>query len=228
MHSKRPLFVLSLFLFLFQCGISIRVYRPFPEEAPFGLLVPDKKLIITTPNENLQRFAVYDGFFVNADDLSNEYGSLNYLIQKEISIRKSRFPGFAEGGTIEVTKFQLESTDRCHSNLVYVRMSATVQSGRGKPSRFDYEDKINSNVTNCYLTGSIITAVPLIWYVPYMGFRGTRQDQLNQLGRNALEAFFQFLENESGFFPDHKNKVKSQDIPQSPPDPKLKEILEEL
>ncbi|BDA80840.1 hypothetical protein LPTSP3_g37700 [Leptospira kobayashii] len=215
-----------LFFFFLQCGVAIRVYRPFPEEAPFELVVPEKKLTIVTPNENLQRFAMYDGYFVSADDLPNEYGSLNYLIQKEISIRKSRYPGLFQGGKIEITKFQLESLDRCYSNEVHVKMSALAQVGRGKASNFEYEDKIVSHVTNCYLLGSSLTIVPLIWYVPYMGFRGNRQDQLNQLGRNAIEAFFQFLENESDFHPG-KKEPNLNSLP-NVPDPKLKEILEEL
>ncbi|TGN14704.1 hypothetical protein [Leptospira ilyithenensis] len=226
MRFRFLLLISVLFLFFSECGISIRVYRPFPEEAPFELVTFDKKLTIITPNENLQRFALYDGYFVSADDLYNEYGSLSYLIQKEISIRKSRYPGLFQGAKIEITKFQLESLDKCFSNEVHVKMSALVQVGRGKASNFEYEDKIDSNVTNCYLLGSSLTVVPLIWYVPYMGFRGNRQDQLNQLGRNALEAFFQFLENESDFHPT-KKEPNLNSLP-TVPDPKLKEILEEL
>lgn len=116
-------------------------------------------------------------------------------------------------------------------------MKARIQILGASEETFSFYDEIDSRVTNCYLTGSILTVVPLIWYVPYNGYRGNREDQLNQLGRNSLTEFFRKLELVSGFNQNSQvepipepSPVKPKTTPtkQEPVDPKLKEIMDSL
>ncbi|XDD48535.1 hypothetical protein AB3N60_18210 [Leptospira sp. WS39.C2] len=221
-----------------QCGISLRVYRPFPNEREYDFVKKMDHILIQVKSENRLQMGVYDPYFFGPESLPNEYGPLSYLIRKELSIRESRYPLLIErGGTISIEEFQLVSLDRCSKNLTFVRLKAKVQIRGYAEEEISYYDEIDSKVTNCYLAGSVLTLVPLIWYVPYNGFRGNREDQLNQLGRNALTELFTQLEMRSG----HSEKTSEQQkieepkslpkqVPtkQEPVDPKLKEILDSL
>ncbi|TGM31969.1 hypothetical protein EHQ92_15405 [Leptospira biflexa] len=231
------LYVLILFGFL-QCGISLRVYRPFPNEKEYDFVKKMDHIVIQVNGENRIQMAVYDSYFFGAESLTNEYGPLSYLIRKELSIRESRYPLLIErGGKILVEEFQLVSLDRCFRNLTFVRLKAKVQIRGYAEEEIQYYDEIDSKVTNCYLTGSVLTLVPLLWYVPYNGFRGNREDQLNQLGRNALTELFTKLEIHSGHLEKQTESQKMEDpkpmpkpVPtkQEPVDPKLKDILDSL
>lgn len=226
--------------FVMGCGISLRVYRPFPKESTFEFVKKMDQIEIQVKDENRMKMAIYDGYFSNPEGLPNEYGPLSYLIRKELSIRGNRYPLLLDkGGKIFIDEYQLVSLDRCSKNLSFVRLKARIQIAGGAEEVFSYYDEIDSRVTNCYLTGSILTLVPLIWYVPYNGFRGNREDQLNQLGRNSLSEFFSKLEALSGYngsLPIEETQqpetpsTKPKQIPgkQEPVDPKLKEILESL
>ncbi|MCW7492435.1 hypothetical protein ND861_10125 [Leptospira sp. 2 VSF19] len=220
------------------CGISLRVYRPFPSERSFDYVKKMDHIQILVKDENRMKMGVYDGYFFQSEGLPNEYGPLSYLIRKELSLRGDRFPLLIDrGGKIFVDEFQLASIDRCSKNLTFVRLKAKIQIVGYGEEEYSFYDEIDSRVTNCYLTGSILTVVPLIWYVPYNGFRGNREDQLNQLGRNSLSDFFKKLESVSGYngsnpveeTPEPK-PVKPKTVPtkQEPVDPKLKEILDSL
>lgn len=241
MFINRFLFISSLSLFLFgflHCGISLRVYRVFPNEREYDFVKKMDHIVIQVKQENRRQMAVYDPYFFDSEALHNEYGPLSYLIRKELSIRESRYPLLVErGGSIFVEEFQLVSLDRCSKNLTYVRLKAKIQIRGYAEEEINYYDEIDSKVTNCFLTGSIITVVPLLWYVPYNGFRGNREDQLNQLGRNALTELFTQLEIRSGYSekPTDSQKLEDQKIipkqtptKQEPVDPKLKEILDSL
>ncbi|MBM9546905.1 hypothetical protein JWG40_07745 [Leptospira sp. 201903074] len=224
------------------CGVSLRVYRPFPKETAFEYVKKMDHIQIIVNEENRMKMGVYDGYFFKPEGLPNEYGPLSYLIRKELSIRGDRFPLLLDrGGKILVDEFQLVSLDRCSKNLSFVKMKVRIQIAGTQEEQFSYYDEIDSRVTNCYLTGSILTVVPLLWYVPYNGFRGNREDQLNQLGRNSLSEFFTRLEVLSGYnnnpmmekMSEPQNEptpVKPKQTPtkQEPVDPKLKEILESL
>ncbi|EOQ94918.1 putative lipoprotein [Leptospira wolbachii serovar Codice str. CDC] len=243
MFFKINFYTISLLLSSFLgmgCGISLRVYRPFPKETAFEFVKKMDHIQIQVKDENRMKMAIYDGYFSGPEGLPNEYGPLSYLIRKELSMRGNRYPLLIDrGGKIFVDEFQLVSLDRCSKNLSFVRLKARIQIVGGAEEVFSYYDEIDSRVTNCYLTGSILTIVPLIWYVPYNGFRGNREDQLNQLGRNSLSEFFTKLESVSGY--NGSSPVEETQLPETPPtkqkqtptkqepvDPKLKEILESL
>ncbi|GBF51839.1 putative lipoprotein [Leptospira ryugenii] len=161
--------------------------------------------------------------------LENEYGSLEYLIKKEISIRPERYPDLMkQGGSIQITKFQLASKDFCTNNQITIEMQANVQIGRAGQEAFQYIDQLETYVTDCFHLAMGIPILPLVWYGSYVGFRGNREDQLNQVGRNAIEAFFRFLEKKSGY-QEVNLPAKAKAIPmEQPADPKLKPIMEEL
>ena len=236
----RFLFFPILSLYLIHCSTSIRVYRPYPKENPFEVVKTIPSLIILTPKVLPERFAYYSPFlftfkgvpFLGVEyDLQNEYGSLSYLIRKELSIRPENYPILlAEGGKIEIKEFILESIDSCYTNDVNIRLKAEIQIGVRKVETFEYADQIKSHVTDCILTLSAITIVPLIWYTPYSGYRGNREDQLNQLGRNGIETFFSFLEKQSGMSKTSINPTNKQSTPPVDPirDPKIKEIMDNL
>ncbi|MCZ8343416.1 MAG: hypothetical protein O9301_10320 [Leptospira sp.] len=232
----RALFVLFFFGSFSHCAISLRVYRPFPMEDPFEFIQKFPNIQVVVVDENPVKMADYDGYFFEAEGLQNEYGPLSYLIRKELTIRANLYPKLLEkGGKIEVKEFLLHSLDRCSKNRVEVSMKANLQIAGGSVETFEYSDFIESKVTNCYLTGSSLLILPLLWYVPYNGFRGNREDQLNLLGRNALEEFFRFVETNSA---SNKNiKPESIDLKKRDPkakksqesiDPKIKDIMDSL
>ncbi|TGL41488.1 hypothetical protein [Leptospira perdikensis] len=236
-HSLLLVFVSLLGM---GCGISLRVYRPFPNETAFEFVKKMDHIEIKVKEENRMKMGIYDGYFSSPEGLPNEYGPLSYLIRKELSMRGNRYPLLLDrGGKILVDEFQLVSLDKCSKNLSFVRLKVRIQIGSSTEEVFSYYDEIDSRVTNCYLTGSILTVIPLLWYVPYNGFRGNREDQLNQLGRNSLSEFFAKLEVLSGYngsspvdeSPQPESapiKQKQTPTKQEPVDPKLKEILESL
>ncbi|MCU0825305.1 MAG: hypothetical protein MUF77_11760 [Leptospira sp.] len=232
----RAILLFFLFVSFTQCAISLRVYRPFPMEEPFEFIQKFPNIQVLVTDENPAKMAEYDGYFFEADGLQNEYGPLSYLIRKELSIRSNLYPKLLEkGGKIEVKEFLLHSLDRCSKNRVEVSLKANLQIAGGPIETFEYSDFIESKVTNCYLTGSSLLILPLLWYVPYNGFRGNREDQLNLLGRNALEEFFRFIEMNSALNkngkPDiqepKKKDTKAKKLPE-PIDPKIKDIMDSL
>ncbi|TGL20794.1 hypothetical protein EHQ46_09860 [Leptospira yanagawae] len=237
-EKKLRIFILLICFLLVGCDVSLRVYRPFPNEKEYDFVKKMDHIQVEVKDENRMKMGLFDPFFFDAQSLENEYGPLSYLIRKELSIREQRFPLLIErGGNIRIESFELVSLDRCHENLTYVRLKGNFQIRGFGQEDFDYYDEILSHVTNCYLLGSTITILPLVWYVPYSGFRGNREDQINQLGRNALNEFFNQLELSSGF--QNNAKVMRQDEIKTPPtkkkpkteepmDPKLKEIIDSL
>jgi hypothetical protein len=216
------------------------VYRPYPKENPYELVNTFPKVTIVIPEVLPDRFAYYEPYLFTTKglplfgveyDLQNEYGSLSYLIRKELSIRPGNYPLLlAEGGKIEIKEFHFGSKDHCFSNDVDIKIKAEIQIGRRKLESFEYADQIHSYVTDCYLSFHSVLVVPMIWYMPYIGYRGNREDQLNHLGRNAIEAFFSFLETQSGHVIHDSSTPNKQSIPKSDPirDPKIKEIMENL
>ncbi len=239
--KRRYLLILAIAFFLVEnCSTSIRVYRPYPHETPYEVIQTFPKISIVSAHPFPDRFAYYSPYIYTTKglplvgveyDLLNEYGSLPYLIRKEFSVRPTNYPLLLkEGGKIEIREFEFESVDGCFSNIARIKLKIEVQIGKNKVDTFEYSDQINSHVTDCFLTGSIITIIPLVWYTPYVGYRGNREDQLNQLGRNAIESFFSFLEAQNGFT---GNSIKPPNKTSPPPrdpvrDPKVKEIMEDL
>lgn len=230
-----------LLLFLFQCSTSIRVYRPVANESPYEVIKTFPKLSVVASHPFPDRFALYSPyiyttkgipFFGTEYDLKNEYGDFAYLIRKELSIRPEKYQLLiAEGGKIDVKEFVFESVDNCYANDVNLKLKVDVQIGKRNVETFIYSDQIHSYISDCYLTGSILTIIPLVWYVPYAGFRGNREDQLNELGRNAIEAYFQFLEGLNGYVtktPSTPNKTTVPFLNEPATDPKIKEIMDNL
>jgi len=242
MFSKvlHTLICLFTIFHLIQCSTSIRVYRPFPTESPFEVIKTFTRITIVTPETLPNRFAYFSPYLYNTkglpligaeNDLLNEYGSLSYLIRKDLSIRPENYPLLiAEGGKIEIKEFLLESIDGCFLNDVNFKLRAEIQIGKRQTESFEYSDQIRSHVTDCILTASSITVVPLIWYVAYTGYRGNREDQMNQLGRNGIEAFFTFLEIQSGYTKKAGVTPNKSVAPPLDPirDPKIKEIMDTL
>lgn len=203
------------------------MYRPYPKESFYSQLSSFPQIAIKAPGDNLEVSALLDHDFQSEKLILNEYGNWKTLFDKEFTLRKHRYPALiSNGGEITIQEFSLSSVDSCTKNRISIRLKANVRIGKNKPSEYRYSDSKETYVSNCIFVASSITLVPLLVYFPYMGFEGNREDQLNQLGRNTLSNFFEFLEFESGgdpTKPDPKPAERPEEI-----DPKLKEILDEL
>ncbi len=226
--SKSKVIVfLTLGLFFHNCQISLRLYRPFPQESFYAQLASFPQIKIQTPKDKVEIFAKLDHNFQSEKMIQNEYGNWKTIFDKEFTLRKHRYPALiGMGGEITIQEFELISEDTCPKNKISVKLKASIRVGKNKPSEFLYTDSKETYLSNCTFVGSTLTLIPLLVYFPYMGFQGNREDQLNQLGRNSFRNFFEFLEFESGgdpSKPDPKPTERPEEI-----DPKLKEILEEL
>lgn len=173
--------------------IKLRIYPPIQSktysEIPFNknIIFEDKVSL----GETLGR---HNPFVFKSRNLNNEYGSLVYLLENEIQNYPERYPKVhsSKSTLIRITEYNLKTDDSCWDNNTSVDFKAEVEQD-GKIELFNYSDSIHSHITDCFLIGSTITFLPLLIYIPYEGYRGTREDQLNQLGRNSLDAFLAFL-----------------------------------
>ncbi|MCB1175585.1 MAG: hypothetical protein KDK39_18565 [Leptospiraceae bacterium] len=147
-----------------------------------------------------------------SDAIGNYYGSLLTVLAREIQQEPQLYftsapaPALVE---IAVLRWELVSNDQCFSNTVALHFDiqilesdnpaneagdletedgANVQPAETlRPGlRFSKEVQMDSWVTDLYLY-SIIWSIPTIIH---SGFRGNRQDQMNQLGRTAIQEFF--------------------------------------
>jgi hypothetical protein len=176
--------------------IELRVLPPLPskEYRP----KPNKlKKITWVDSSHPYRDGRHSPFLFSNRNLKNRYGRIIFQIQEELERNGEAYPKWKrvpDGSTVRMDRFDLETKDECYFNTTRVGIQISGIDPRGKEIfTFEYEDKIESHVTDCFLFVSTITAVPLFWYIPYQGFRGNRDDQLNQLGKNALREFFIFL-----------------------------------
>lgn len=188
------LLVLIFLLIISNCTfIELRVHPAIPNQTYSEL--PDNYQIHWIDDTELgSYFGAHNPFIFKSRALKNRYGSMVYFLNREVNNHPNRYPALHSGEVviIHIKKFSLSTNDSCTSNLTEVQMIAELNIG-GKISEYYYKDEIYSYVTDCYLLGSTLTLVPLLVYTPYTGFRGNREDQLNQLGRNLAKDFLGFL-----------------------------------
>ncbi|MBM9501377.1 hypothetical protein JWG44_14060 [Leptospira sp. 201903071] len=210
LYSK--IIVLFLFLFTFtffiSC-ISIRVYIPQKGTDVFDIGNVDTIPHFAVPRENPNfeviesqetngsAFATRDPslFFLAPRKLENEYGSVKTLILRELDRNRKDYK-VDQKYKILIKNFELKTNDRCFfGSMTAVNLEIDViRSAREeKILEFHFEDSIDSNVTDCNFTLATATIVGWLIYMPYLGFRGNREDQLNQLGRIALLEFSERL-----------------------------------
>lgn len=60
--------LLSVCFFTLGCGISLRVYRPFPKETAFEYVKKMDHIQIFVKEENRMKMGVYDGYFLTQKD----------------------------------------------------------------------------------------------------------------------------------------------------------------
>lgn len=202
MFSQRKLIFIFLLFMIVSC-IQINVYVPGyihhnPVEQP-----PPQKYYQIHYRSQTNHFAeidpmIFDLFYDKKYD--NLQGRLEVLIDKELQRNAEKYRSFLIGNEeliIDIDHFLLKSSDYCSNNISQVELK--IQTSRtGQPDNnfsFHYHDEIDSLTGDCY---TIAVSLPLflgwVWYMPYLGFRGNREDQLNQLGRIALIQYFQELE----------------------------------
>ncbi|PJZ75378.1 hypothetical protein CH365_19185 [Leptospira neocaledonica] len=164
-----------------------------PDYAPTD---PDYQ--VEFPNEDPVHFVYFEDGFTSwtglGKDYTNLYGPISKLIRKELNDHKEEYPGKHK---ITIQKFKLESIDHCSYNQVTVEMEADIISS-GKAWHYQFKDGIESRVTDCMAT---LATVPILlgWiiHLPYIGHRGNREDQLNQMGRVALLDFLDEIKKHS-------------------------------
>ena len=168
-------------------GISLYKQHEIP-----GLFLPET---IRIEGKYNQYFAWHSPclFFMENKSLKNVYGDIYQTIADDFI----NFPGlyFSKDQSlkkliIKINHFQLESDDTCLKNQVSVIMDVDtiveLTNTDGKlVFNYKYADTVFSRVTDLYII-SIIGTIPVMIH---SGFRGNRQDQLNALGKNALEGY---------------------------------------
>ncbi|WP_167884482.1 hypothetical protein [Leptospira ilyithenensis] len=134
-------------------------------------------------------------FFLSPRNLENHYGTLPQLIEKEIALNPGLYPAKSKY-KITIHQFSLLANDVCYKNITSVDLHITVESEKPKKQilDFNYSDSLESRVTDCTFTLATAPAfVGWVIYLPYLSFRGNREDQLNQMGRIAVLTFFEKL-----------------------------------
>ncbi|WP_061298245.1 hypothetical protein [Leptospira borgpetersenii] len=206
--SKSPfyLFIISLFLFSFISCIAIRVYVPKKGNISYEVgdldTIPhlDSNLnfeVIESPTLKNETFAIRKPslFFLAPEKLENEYGSVGTVIAKELDQNRNDYKT-DQKYKIHIKDFELKTVDHCFfGSETEVKLNIEVVNLTKKENvlYFQYEDSIASNVTDCHFTLATATVLGWLIYLPYLGFRGNREDQLNQLGKTALLEFFEKL-----------------------------------
>ncbi|MCC5814444.1 MAG: hypothetical protein JJT78_06790 [Leptospira sp.] len=199
MFFKFQIFALILIVSIFLgCSkfISLRVYHPQPSKKLNGEL-ESSNIIWDDQIKKGENLGFHDPFIFRSRELPNQYGDLVYILDREIRNNPKRFRKIIDGkANIRIEKFDLRTDDSCWSNTTSIELLISIVD-QNKIKRFEYRDYIKSHVTDCFLVGSSITLVPLLIYTPYVGFRGDREDQINQLGRNGISAILRFLARET-------------------------------
>lgn len=207
--KKILFFIYSFLLSFFLNCISIRVYVPKKGTNAFDIgnvdLIPQFAIpknnphfeVIESPETGRFPFATRDPslFFLAPKKLENEYGSIKTLIQRELDRNREDYKT-DQNFRILIQNFELKTIDRCfYGSTTSVKLEIDVNntSKDANVLHFRFEDSIESNVTDCNFTLSTATIVGWLIYLPYLGFRGNREDQLNQLGRIALLEFSEQL-----------------------------------
>lgn len=196
---QRVLFTVSILLIsmALSCNykfIRLRIYPPLPSKT----YVSDQKLKgfeIVDERKLDNRLGLHQPYFFNERILFNEYGSLANILAREIQNHPEKYSKVLnkDNSKIHIIDFQVGTKDSCWKNISYVKFHAELQIA-SRIESFIYKDSIDSKVTDCFLIGSSLTLIPLLIYIPYQGFRGNREDQVNELGRNAIDAFLHYLQ----------------------------------
>ncbi|EKS07703.1 hypothetical protein QMM42_02025 [Leptospira santarosai] len=196
--------VILLFLFSFVNCIAIRVYVPKKGNISHNVdnsdtiprLDPNFE-VLESPTLKNETFAIRKPslFFLAPEKLENEYGSVGTVIARELDQNRNDYKT-DQKYKIHIKNFELKTIDRCFfGSKTEVKLNIEVVNPVNKKNvlDFQYEDSIDSNVTDCHFTLATVTVLGWLVYLPYLGFRGNREDQLNQLGKTALLEFFEKL-----------------------------------
>ncbi|AOP36063.1 hypothetical protein A0128_12545 [Leptospira tipperaryensis] len=220
------LFYPFLFFFFLNC-IAIRVYIPKKGTNAFDIgnvdTIPQFAVpnihpsfeVIESPETTRYLFAIRDPslFFLAPRKLENEYGSVKTLIQRELDRNRDEYKTDRRF-KIHIKNFELKTEDHCFfgsTTSVKLEIDVNRVEKEEKILDFRFEDSIDSNVTDCNFALATGTIVGWLIYMPYLGFRGNREDQLNQLGRIALLEFSEKLKSsvEKSSSPNPDKKVRT-------------------
>ncbi|EMY77976.1 hypothetical protein LEP1GSC060_1713 [Leptospira weilii serovar Ranarum str. ICFT] len=215
--------IVSFFLFCCTSCISIRVYVPKKGNStdtndPGNLdTIPHPNPhfeVFESPTLRKETFAIRKAslFFLAPEKLENEYGSVGTVIARELDFNQEDYKT-DEKYKIHINDFELKTEDRCFfGSKTEVKLKVEVLDLKKNENvlDFQYNDSIDSNVTDCHFTLATVTILGWLIYMPYLGFRGNREDQLNQLGRTALLEFSEKLKSvlEKPFEPDSPQNLQ--------------------
>jgi len=195
---------------LFSCGLNFKVHVPgeFPIKNPINL---DDKLEIVEKKET-NHFAFIDPIFIvnfiYKKKYFNEHGTLPELLKEEFTRNHSIYFSKNSEYLINIEDFELKSIDGCFTNKAFVRFKADVKDRKTTKEilEFNFEKELISYSSDCTAIFSTLSVVGILWYVPYLGFRGTKQDQMEYLGKYALTEFFMNLREKLETVDETKNK----------------------
>ncbi|MEM7182267.1 MAG: hypothetical protein AAF518_15235 [Spirochaetota bacterium] len=201
--SHKNLFILLLLLLYSSCTV-INVYVPGYQVSKTGRdSFVENNFFEIQSKQSKENFAQIDPFLFGmfySKEYPNLKGDIKQLLSYEFVRNEQNYNLLAKKGKkllVIVNDFQLKSTDHCSKNISTVKLNIqTFTTDEKKPIlNFSFEDNIDSLTGDCY---TLASSVPLflgwIWYMPYLGFRGDREDQLNALGRLALLKYFARLD----------------------------------
>ncbi|MDX1957959.1 MAG: hypothetical protein SFU98_05270 [Leptospiraceae bacterium] len=196
---SKTLILLGLVLILETSCINFKVYVPGEFPIPENALAQGKTLQIVG-SEDYAFIAHIEPFFLTSffykKKYRNYFGTLEEILQEEF-IRNQKIY-FHKYSNLKVTvkDYDLRSQDGCFRNKASIRFHAIVeeQNSNSVILEFNQEKEMLSYSSDCngFLTG--VTIVGLLWFVPYIGFRGTKQEQMEYLGKGMLRDFFEELQ----------------------------------
>lgn len=189
--------ILLLLLFIFGNCMYFKVHVPgkFPYEKQKDIT----NLVIIENKTGKSKFITFDPFFLTwiffSKEYENEYGSVSKLLLEELERNSDIYFPTDRVLEIQINKFSINSNDRCGYNVINGVMEVQVKNPKQPNLLLDYkiEKKINSAVTDCVTFLSFVSILGTAWYIPYVGFRGMKSDQVDYVGRFMLDDFFDKL-----------------------------------
>lgn len=183
--------------------VQLQVYGPaYGARSELEPVRQGRSVEVVAPQKDFARIRPFLLGFVYKGTYPNAYGdgSPGDVVRLETASHDyfSHWP-VAAIPVIRVRHFRLESIDRCTGNRSEVELEIDVMQRNGTQetpvTTFSYRDAIDSAASDCTCAlVSLPAFVGWVWYAPYLGWRGDREDQLNLLGGGAFFAFFESLE----------------------------------
>lgn len=122
-------------------------------------------------------------------EYENEYGNAEKLISEEL--RRNSHLYSRSRLNISVLKFSFKNTDSCSFSRSEADVEISVKDSSGAELlNYKNTESVKTYISDCSNVLYTLSIFGMLWYVPYFAGKGTRQDQLDYLGRKSLLEFF--------------------------------------